>query len=343
MNIKSIYLEITNQCNLNCGTCYNRSGHNSQRSELSARQIEQIITLFMPYGLQRVLFSGGEPTLHTELPEILNLIDRYPELSFAITTNGINAPQKLIDYFNTRENFTVQISLDGSNEVQNAAIRGAGHFERVLSFAKQIHHPNNKPLLKMVVSQRNIADVENFCRLALSIDFTPELAFLYRSGNSMKDWESQRLSSQQKLQILKLVDRINTTWNINIALPLCTDTCPLIQENPALSLSIKADGSIQPCQLLYDSTFTLGNALFFDEHLFKQRLSTLSCLAKKRLHQDYGCAKCLLSSFCGRGCMAEAFQLHGDPLTADDSCNYRKLQFLYHDITPQLLRNEDTL
>ena len=26
MNIKTVYIEITNRCNLNCRTCYDRSG-----------------------------------------------------------------------------------------------------------------------------------------------------------------------------------------------------------------------------------------------------------------------------------------------------------------------------
>lgn len=341
MKIQSLYIEITNQCNLNCRTCYNRSGYNRQRRELSACQIEQIITLFLPYGLQRVLLSGGEPTLHTEFDSILDLADRYPQLTFAIATNGTNASQKLIDCLNTRKNLSLQVSLDGSDEEQNAAIRGTGHFEEVISFARQIHSPCSKPLLKMVVSRSNIADVENFCNLALSIGFTPELAFLYRSGNGLEHWESRKLSPQQKLQVLKLIDRINATQNADIFLPLCTDSCPFTGDNPNLSLCIKTDGSIQPCQMLYDSTFTLGNVLSFDEPSFWDKLSALSDLARKRLSRDYGCAKCLLNGHCGKGCMAEAFQLHGNPLAADDSCSYRKLQLLYHDINPQLLRNED--
>ena len=34
MKVKTVYVEITNQCNLNCRTCYNRSGLNRERREL---------------------------------------------------------------------------------------------------------------------------------------------------------------------------------------------------------------------------------------------------------------------------------------------------------------------
>ena len=63
MNVKSVYVETTNICNLNCKTCYNRSGLNKERKEISKAQLEEIIKLFLPFGLSRFLISGGEPAL----------------------------------------------------------------------------------------------------------------------------------------------------------------------------------------------------------------------------------------------------------------------------------------
>ena len=65
MNVTSVYVEITNQCNLNCRTCYNRSGLNRTRKELSCEDLEQLIQLFLPLGLKHLSLSGGEPTLHS--------------------------------------------------------------------------------------------------------------------------------------------------------------------------------------------------------------------------------------------------------------------------------------
>ena len=98
MNIKTVYVEITNRCNLNCATCYNRSGLNRKTSELSFKQIEHIIQSFLPYGLKRFLLSGGEPTLHSEFEKILDLIDTYPQITFGIVTNGTNHNQKLLEF-----------------------------------------------------------------------------------------------------------------------------------------------------------------------------------------------------------------------------------------------------
>lgn len=328
MKIKTVYVEITNQCNLNCSTCYNRSGLNRQRKELSFEQIENIINLFLPYGLKRFLLSGGEPTLHSEFEKMLSLIDKYGQITFGIVTNGTNHNKKLLEFLNTRDNLKLQISLDGSSEEINAKIRGVGNFIKTISFARQIHQTKLTPLLKMVISQDNYIDVESFCDLALSLGFTPELAFIYKSGNGSDGWDSKELMSIQKLKVLKIAQRINEEQNVDIFLPVCTTRCPLAEGVNDLSICIKVDGSIQPCQALYNEKYTVGNVLYFDEKSFVENIRTLSDIARLRCEQDYGCKKCMLCDICGRGCMAEAVNLNNDPLAYDGNCEYRKQQFI---------------
>lgn len=328
MNVKTVYTEITNQCNLNCRTCYNRSGLNHEVKEVPKAQLEMILNLFLPFGLSRFLLSGGEPTLHSEFEQILDLIDKYPQISFGIVTNGTNHNPKLIEYLNTRPNFTLQISLDGSNEEQNSKTRGPGNFQKALEFAKKVQRNPSNPLLKMVVSQSNYTDIEDFYKLAVSLHFTPEIAFIFRSGNGLINWEEKALSPQQKIKALKLVDTLNKKYSTNALLPVCTSTCPFSKGSSNLSICIKTDGSIQPCQMLYNEKFSLGNVFSFDLNFFETQLQHVVETAQKRLLLDYGCKTCIFGGNCGKGCMGTAVQLHDDPLTSDGDCEFRKLQFI---------------
>ena len=340
MNVKTVYIEITNKCNLNCATCYNRSGLNREHRELSCADIEGIIRIFAPYGLKRVLLSGGEPTLHTEFDSILDLPEKYPDISFGIVTNGTNINRKLIDIINTRDNFKLQISLDGSCEDSNAKTRGAGNFSKTVEFARQIHRDTNKPLLKMVISQNNIDDVEAFCELSFSLGFIPEFAFIFKSGNGESEWKNKALSPMQKLKVLKLIERINREQGEDIFLPLCTSGCPIPSGKHEFSLCVKVDGSIQPCQSLYDDRFTVGNVLAFDADAFELNMERIADVAKKRAESDYNCDKCMIKNACGRGCMAEAVNLHGDPLANDGNCEYRKMQFLNMNLKGAMMSDE---
>ncbi|MBQ7335759.1 MAG: radical SAM protein [Clostridia bacterium] len=332
MNIKTVYIEITNRCNLNCRTCYNRSGLNRTTHEIPLDGLEAILQTTAQYGANRFLFSGGEPSLHSQFHQILEMTDRYPQASFGFVTNGTNGDAVWIDYLNSHDNLTLQISLDGSDEEQNSLTRGIGNFEKTLRFAQQIKNPNLKRLLKMVISQSNLSDVESFYRLAISLGFTPEFAFIYKSGNATDAWENKMLSPQQKLKVLKLVDKLNHAYKTEALLPRCTVACPFVFGTDNLSICIKTDGSIQPCQSLYAPEFTIGNIFDFKEEAFLKNLDRITALAKQRAATDFGCQKCLLKDVCKRGCMAEAYHTSANPLGNDESCMYRKLQFLDFEI-----------
>lgn len=328
MNIKTAYFEITNQCNLNCATCYNRSGLSKERLEISATKLTESIKILSAYGLERVLISGGEPTLHSDFENVLDLVNENPSLSFGIVTNGTVYNQKLIDMLNTRNNFTLQVSLDGSDDKQNAKTRGKGNFNKAIEFTRQIHNNSFKPLLKMVVSQNNINDVADFYCLAVSLDFVPEFAFVNRRGNACDDWNSMWLSSKQKMKIIKQIDALNKEFCIEAFLPLCTTGCPYADGMKNLSLCIKPNGEIQPCSMLYESEYSLGNLFEFDEKHFNQRLLYISDLAAKRAAFDYGCGRCILQNHCNKGCMASAFLLNGEVLADDGECELRKMQLV---------------
>lgn len=332
MIIKTVYFEITNQCNLNCVTCYNRSGMNANCIEISVGQLKNSIKILSKYGLERVLISGGEPILHSDFNNILDIVTEYPQFSFGIVTNGTVHNQKLIDILNQNDNFTLQISLDGSTEKLNTETRGKGNFNKAVEFARQIHKKKSIPLLKMVISQNNIGDIENFYRLALSLNFIPEFAFITRRGNASDDWEKLSLSSKDKFKILKQIDSLNKLYNKEAFLPLCTAGCPYSSDEKKLSICIKPNGAIQPCSLLYESEHTLGSIFEFDERYFLERILYISEFAVKRESMDYSCRKCILRGNCRKGCIAAAFVLNGDVLANDGECEFRKMQLIGFDL-----------
>ena len=328
MNVKSAYFEITNQCNLNCTTCYNRSGLNTERLEVSVEKLRESINILSLYGLKRVLISGGEPTLHSDFDRVLEFVNEYLSLSFGIVTNGTVYNQKLIDMLNTKCNVTLQISLDGSDEAYNSKTRGEGAFNKAIEFARQIRNECNKPLLKMVVSQNSIDDVENFYRLAVSLKFIPEFAFVNHRGNACDDWHNMCIAPRQKWNVIKQIDVLNKELDVNALLPLYSNGCPYSNNMKDLSLCIKPNGTIQPCSTLYEMEYSLGNIFEFDDKYFEQRLLYISELATKRKSADYGCGRCILQNNCQKGCMASAFLSTGDVLADDGECELRKMQFV---------------
>jgi radical SAM protein with 4Fe4S-binding SPASM domain len=229
---------------------------------------------------------------------------------------------------NTNDTLTLQVSLDGSTEEVNARTRGAGNFAKTIEFARRMPKRDNKPLLKMTVSQNNIDDVEAFYCLAVSLGFIPEYAFITRRGNAGHGWNDLRLTPKEQFDILRLIGRLNDEYSTEAFLPLCTSGCPYAVSNPQLSLCITPDGAIHPCSLLSAPEFSLGNIYNFDEEFFIERVAYITELALKREAADYNCENCIIREGCRKGCMAAAFLLNGDLFDDDGNCELRKMQFV---------------
>ena len=335
MQVMSAYFEITNLCNLNCITCYNRSGLNHCRKELSVVQLSQIINrLSTEFNCTTFSFAGGEPLLHSELEALLTYTQSHPEFHFSFVTNGTIHNEAFFAAIQAKpEQYRVQISLDGSTEEINALTRGKGSFERTLQFIKRLTAFSFRPAIKMVVSQNNLSDIEPFFRLAVNLNCTPVFDFVACNGNASDSWDSINPTPRQKIQVLKLVDRLNKEFpDFQTELPRNNSTCSLSKPTGPVSALIKTDGTIFPCQLLYEEVHACGNILTDSTEFISTKVDQLRQLAITRMTQDYNCKRCPLQHGCARGCFANAYYLTGDSLGDDGNCMTRKLEFFDFDL-----------
>ena len=91
---KSIVLEITTDCNLRCFNC-NRSCSQAPSSEnMSVGQISKFVreSIALKWKWELITIMGGEPTLHPNFLEILNVLGVYkkfnPSCILSLQTNG---------------------------------------------------------------------------------------------------------------------------------------------------------------------------------------------------------------------------------------------------------------
>lgn len=90
-----IEIDITYRCNLRCSNC-NRSCTQAPSKEIiSVEAVEAFVEQSIARGVQweRIRLLGGEPTLHPELPAILNVLLSYksahrPDIRLVLCTNG---------------------------------------------------------------------------------------------------------------------------------------------------------------------------------------------------------------------------------------------------------------
>ncbi|HPF82645.1 MAG TPA: SPASM domain-containing protein [Bacilli bacterium] len=84
IRFKKIYIEITNSCNRNCSFC---SKTNRIKKEMNLEEFKHVITEIKSFTDYVYLHVKGEPLLHSNFKEIINVCEEN-NINVNITTNG---------------------------------------------------------------------------------------------------------------------------------------------------------------------------------------------------------------------------------------------------------------
>lgn len=113
---RRVYLRLTNQCNRACSFCYyaNDPKPYGEMTEDTVHDIiEQELAMHVEDRYLRVILSGGEPTLCTNLEAILSYLNTLEQVHVVLETNGtmLDTPEfiRVLNYFK-RKHF-LKISL----------------------------------------------------------------------------------------------------------------------------------------------------------------------------------------------------------------------------------------
>lgn len=112
---KSIYIEITNICNLSCSFC---SQDNLEKKNITSSEFEYILKEINNYTDYIYLHVKGEPLLHPNLKEILNLCKKYNK-QVNITTNGTLLMKNIEILKNSKVVRQINISLHSENNKEH--------------------------------------------------------------------------------------------------------------------------------------------------------------------------------------------------------------------------------
>lgn len=101
---------VTRRCNLTCGYCteYDRTSDPAPYDELASR-----LAKLAELRAWAVCLTGGEPTLHPRLPDLVAEMKRLGFKRRMLITNGTRLTSKLIDALNDAGLTDMQISVDG--------------------------------------------------------------------------------------------------------------------------------------------------------------------------------------------------------------------------------------
>ncbi len=160
-SLRYLELQITNRCNLRCKHCFVDT---KKYSELSVKQIRNILIEFEEMQGLRVLISGGEPTVHRSFEQLNEMLPDF-FLRKVFFTNGLLLDRHLLRKLHVDE---IQISIDGL-ETSHDLLRGKGTYKKAMNALNTALDLGLEVSVSTMVHSGNLNDFQKMEKLFRSI------------------------------------------------------------------------------------------------------------------------------------------------------------------------------
>jgi radical SAM protein with 4Fe4S-binding SPASM domain len=303
-------LALTFKCTNNCIHCYAGGPH--ETVELNTAQWKEVIDRLSQIGIFIVTFTGGEPTLREDLPELLQYAQNKGMVT-GLITNGRKLKDK--EYVKTLEKAGldfVQVTLESHKpRIHDLMTEAEGSWKETVVGIKNAVRSQIYVTTNTTLSKYNAPD---FLR---TIDYVNELgvaAFgcnsLIYSGKANAVSQEFALSIEVLESLLKKIREKAQQLNLKFLWYTPTQYCRL--DPVQLGLGVKSctaaminmcvgpNGNVYPCQSYFES---LGNILVDKwEQIWNHPLAVR---IRSREYVEPKCKDCSQLQVCGGGCPLE--------------------------------------
>ncbi len=338
----------TSACNLKCVHCYASAGKLKSRNELSTKQGLELIEDLADYGSPVILFSGGEPLLRKDLPELIEKAVKS-KMRAVISTNGTLITPDLAMELSDYGLSYIGVSLDGLEEI-NDTFRGVtGAFKEAMKGIYHAMHQGIKVGLRFTMNKRNIGEIPKILDL-MKAEGIPRICFyhLVYTGRA-KELMEEDLTHEQTRQTLDLImDRTKEMVSEGMGVEVLT--VDNHADGPYVYLRMKSQGDPRAEEVLDLLKMNGGNSsglgigcinwvgeVYPDQFWRHKLLGSLKerrfseiwddtsneLLMKLKNKKDYvtgRCVKCRWLSVCGGNFRARAEAATGDTWGVDPAC-----------------------
>jgi radical SAM protein with 4Fe4S-binding SPASM domain len=303
-------LALTFKCQNDCIHCYAGGPH--ETPELSTVQWKSVIDKLSEIGIFILTFTGGEPTLREDLPELL-LYAQNKGMVTGLISNGRKLKDKA--YVNLLEKSGldfVQVTLESQkSEIHDKMTNAKGSWRETIEGIKNAVQSQIYVSTNTTLSKNNVDDFLS------TIDFIKSLgvdAFgcnsLIYSGKATDASQEFALSTEDLKTLLPLIR--NKAQMIGLKFLWYTPTQYCNFDPVSLGLGVKSctaaminacvgpNGDVYPCQSYFES---LGNILA--EPWEKIWNHPLAERIRRREYVEDKCKNCNELQVCGGGCPLE--------------------------------------
>jgi MoaA/NifB/PqqE/SkfB family radical SAM enzyme len=260
----NIYLYITERCQLRCGHCY--MGDRLERGlNLPLEKAVSILSYCRRLGGEYITFLGGEPTLHRDLP---SMVDAAIELGYTqvmINSNGLL--ERTIDRIAPQKLHYISFSLDGATASTHERVRGKGTYTKTVACIRRTVEAGYKVRILCTISQINIDEAEQVLEFADEVGAAMVNFHVFsEEGRGIANSEDWSLSPQEWIDFYERLETVKTRYKTSIWYPPTYATRDKLQRYVSEGykgcvgctldrLSIFPDGRCYVCSVMFDQPY----------------------------------------------------------------------------------------
>src|SRR3989440_891398 len=166
-------MAIIRRCNLSCGYC---SEYDKSSDPVPVQDLEARLQKLKELGTFGISLTGGEPTMHPELPRLIRTCRQLGFFRTGMISNGFFLRPELIGALNQAGLQEMQISIDGVN--------GNDTTQKVLTNLKKrlqwlCDHARFQVIVSAVIGACPPEEAEEIVSFASAMGFTPRILLIH--------------------------------------------------------------------------------------------------------------------------------------------------------------------
>ncbi|MFZ0612399.1 MAG: 12,18-didecarboxysiroheme deacetylase [Desulfobacterales bacterium] len=339
---------VTRRCNLNCVHCYAHAEDRMFANELSTAQGRELIDDLAGFGVPVLLFSGGEPMVRKDLPELAGYAVKKG-MRAVISTNGTLITSAVARTLKEIGLSYVGISLDGMQAI-NDRFRGvAGAYAAALEGIRNCQAAGIKVGLRFTVNKFNVDEIPAIFDLLEEMDI-PRVCFyhLVYAGRGSKLVADDLSHAETRRAVDLIIDRTRLLHEKGKPKEVLTVDnhadgpylyLRLLKENPARAAEVLEllemnegnssgrgigcvswDGEVYADQFWRHHSFGNVTRRPFSEIWTDTSEPLMMRLKEKKNHVTGRCAGCRWLNVCGGNFRVRAEAVTGDVWAPDPAC-----------------------
>ncbi|MCD4800277.1 MAG: 12,18-didecarboxysiroheme deacetylase [Methanococcoides sp.] len=351
---------VTRRCNLKCVHCYAHAKDMEFENELTTDEGKELIDDLAEFGSPVMLFSGGEPLMRKDLPELAEYAISKG-MRAVISTNGTLIDKPMAKKLKEIGLSYVGISIDGLRETNDKFRAVEGAFDAAMEGLRNCREEGIKVGLRFTINKQNVADIPAIFDMIEEEDI-PRICFyhLVYAGRGTKLVEEDLSHEESRKTVDLIMDRTKQLHEKGMPVEVLTvdNHCDgpyiymrLVEENPEraeevyelLKMNrgnstgigfgcISWDGSVHPDQFWRHYTFGNVKDRKFSEIWTDLNDELMAGLKDRKplikANADR-CAKCKWFDVCNANFRVRAEAVYGNVWADDPACYLTKEEIGY--------------